>query len=366
MKVRRIISAIVALAVSFFLAGCEKSNANDTNFTRKVSSKADTQSEVTLVVDSDEHENDIAEITDSEKKSLADDTNSSFSSIPSDENSAYNHDGIEQLPQSIMDTVEYYESAYPNMHIGVGFYNLDGTKGYEYSTNMSNNMTFNSACTIKAAYALYVLQTAESQGTDIWSTFITYNPARHYDNGSGVIINNVDEIGQMYDWAQSDYCIGDLVYLLLSVSDNIAFNMLEDMFPIPGFYQYIAPLGGENDCQKWGRATIWQRKNEWVAINNYINGGNLYSETLRNALSGTDYAYFVWGMTGCYSYIQKSGWTDEDFDYPAAGDCGIINDQYILIVMTEDYSFGSGHIDAIIGIGASVEEFINQNGRIIF
>lgn len=352
MKVRRIISAIVALAVSFFLAGCEKSNANDTNFTRKVSSKADTQSEATLVVDSDDHANDIAKITDSEKEPLADDTNSSFTSIPSDEK-------IEHLPQSIMDTVEYYESVYPNMHIGVGLYSLDGTVGYEYSSNMPNNMTFNSACTVKASYALYVLQTAEWKKTDIWSTYIDYDPSRHYDSGSGVIINYIDQ-------DNLSYSIGDLVYLLLSVSDNIAFNMLTDYYPISGFYQYIIPLGGESDMLKWGRASIQQRKCEWVAINNYINGGNLYSETLRDDLSGTDYAYLVWGMTGCYSYIQKSGWTDEDFDYPAAGDCAIINDQYILIVMTEDYSYGSGHIDAIIGIGSTVEKFINQNGGIIF
>lgn len=262
---------------------------------------------------------------------------------------------ITHLPDSIMDSVEYWKSVYPSMTIGVGLYSLDGKKGYEYNAHTP----INSACTIKAAYALYVLQEAEKRGIDIWSTYITYEPRHSDEEGSGSI--------NLCGYYGEEYSIAELVSLLLSVSDNVAYNMLLEQFTLNDFYSYNYAIGGQSDWSKWGQASVIQRKNEWVQIWNYINSNSAYSEVLRNDLSGTQFAYFVEGMQNWHTYLQKSGWTEDTPYYPAAGEAAIIDDSYILIVLTQDYNdYTMGHIDVIQGIGGAVESYWNQNDGYIF
>ena len=259
--------------------------------------------------------------------------------------------GVVELPSSIMNEVRYWQNMYPSMTVAVGLYSLDGTKGYEYNAYQP----INSACTIKATYALYVLNTCEAENIDIWNETITYE-AKHKDSGTSTISD--------YGIIGSEYSIGELLQLLLGVSDNTAFSILEERFPIYGMYEFILPLGGENDWQKWGQASVIQRKNEWVAIYNYVNSGSRYSSTLREFLTNTSYSYLTQNMVKWHSYMQKSGWSDT-YEYPATNACAIIDDSYILIVMTEDYSIGDGHLDVVQDIGRVVEEFYDQfNGNI--
>lgn len=264
------------------------------------------------------------------------------------------NDTIRKLPDSIMSTVEYWKTIYPNMTIGVGLYSLDGTKGYEYNSKT----LINSACTIKAAYALYVLQECERRGIDIWSTYLTYQEWHSDTEGSGDI--------NLYGYYGAQYSIADLVSLLLQVSDNVAYNMLLDQFPLNDFYIYNSNIGGQNDWFKWGRATVEQRKNEWVAIGNYVNSDSWYSQVMREDLTGTQYAYFLQGMQNWHSYMQKSGWTEENPEYPAACEAAIIDDSYILIVLTEDYTDEMGHTDVLESIGGAVESFWYEKDGYIF
>ena len=278
-------------------------------------------------------------------------TTSTFES--SIEEHQYTNEGISKLPESIMSVVQYWQGIYPQMNIGVGIYSLDGKSGYEYNANTP----INGACTIKAAYAHYVLEECEKQNIDIWAeeNYMVFK-ARHNDpDGSGNI---------KYTAYGTQYSIGYLINLLLGVSDNVAFNMLEDRFPISSFYQYNTSIGGECDWLKWGRATVQQRKNEWIAIYNYINSGSKYSEILREDLTGTGFCYIAEGMYNWHNYLHKSGWTDENPDYPASGDCAIIDNEYLIIVMTEDWSAGTGRIDAIRGIAAATESYYYDNGGI--
>lgn len=263
------------------------------------------------------------------------------------------HYGIGDLPQSVLNTVKYWEEQYPGMTMAVGIYSLDGNAGYVYNPNIK----INSACTIKAPYALYVLKTCESQGIDIFSETISYEE-RHQDTGTSDI--------SLYGNYGDEYTISELIRLMLNVSDNTAYNMLLEKFPIVGMYDLIIPLGGQNDYNQWGTATIVQRKNEWVAIINYINSGSLYGSVLGNYLTGTAYSYLTDGMQGWHYYMQKSGWTDDQPDYPAANAVAVIDDNYLIVVMTEDYSTGIGHIDVVESIGGAVESFANSFGGNIF
>lgn len=260
---------------------------------------------------------------------------------------------IKELPEIIMQQVTYWKRMYPNMNIGVGLYSLDGKKGYEYNANQK----INGACTIKAAFAKYVLETCEKKGIDIWSTYITFE-SWHDNFGSGNII--------LYGRHGYKYSIGYLVNVLLTVSDNVAYNMLLDMFPLDEFYQYLKSIGGEDDGKQWGAATVAQRKNEWLDIYKYVNSGGKYSKTLRDDITNTLYAYIPQGMVTMHNYMHKSGWTEDSFDYPAAGDCCIIDDSYLLVVLTEDWSIGTGHINVIQYIGNAVERYYNTNNGNIF
>lgn len=264
------------------------------------------------------------------------------------------NDTIWNLPDSIMSTVKYFKTIYPNMTIGVGLYSLDGTNGYEYNSKT----LINSACTIKAAYALYVLQECERRGIDIWSTYLTYQEWHSDTDGSGDI--------NLYGYYGAKYSIAELVSLLLKVSDNVAYNMLLDEFSLNDFYAYNSAIGGQSDWSKWGTASVQQRKNEWVAIWNYVNSDSLYSQVLREDLTGTQYAYFLQGMQNWHSYMQKSGWTEETPEYPAACEAAIIDDSYILIVLTEDYTDEIGHTDVLESIGGAVESFWYEKDGYIF
>lgn len=344
MKSRKVVIIVITFLVVLFFIGCNSKNSKDSknNNTKNVVSKIE-----------DEDTTSISETTNSKAETTAESTAETEKQITS--NVEKETEKIAQLPDSIMETVEYWKSVYPNMTIGVGLYSLDGTTGYEYNASTP----INSACTIKATYALFVLQEAEKRGIDIWETYITYEPRHSDPEGSGDI--------NLYGYYGQEYSIAELVRLLLSVSDNVAYNMLLENFTLDDFYSYNYTIGGQSDWSKWGRASVEQRKCEWVEIWNYINSDSLYSEVLRNDLTGTDFAYFVQGMQNWHSYMQKSGWTEDTPYYPAAGEAAIIDDSFILIVLTEDYTdYKMGHIDVIQSIGGAVESYWDQNDGYIF
>ena len=350
MKSRKVVIIVITFLVVLFFIGCNSKNSNDSksNNTKNVVSKRE-----------DEDTTSISETTNSKAETTAETETTTESTAETEKQITSNvekeTEKIAQLPDSIMETVEYWKSVYPNMTIGVGLYSLDGTTGYEYNASTP----INSACTIKATYALFVLQDAEKRGIDIWETYITYEPRHSDPEGSGDI--------NLYGYYGQEYSIAELVRLLLSVSDNVAYNMLLEKFTLDDFYSYNYTIGGQSDWSKWGRASVEQRKCEWVEIWNYINSDSLYSEVLRNDLTGTDFAYFVQGMQNWHSYMQKSGWTEDTPYYPAAGEAAIIDDSFILIVLTEDYTdYKMGHIDVIQSIGGDVESYWDQNDGYIF
>ena len=177
------------------------------------------------------------------------------------------------------------------------------------------------------------------------------------------IFVSMDIVAPLYWWKEADtYKVGTT-----SNSCSTMHKIHAKEFTLDDFYSYNYTIGGQSDWSKWGRASVEQRKCEWVEIWNYINSDSLYSEVLRNDLTGTDFAYFVQGMQNWHSYMQKSGWTEDTPYYPAAGEAAIIDDSFILIVLTEDYTdYKMGHIDVIQSIGGAVETYWDQNDGYIF
>lgn len=243
----------------------------------------------------------------------------------------------------LTDAIEECQEKYPFIEIGMGVYGLDGSTLFEHNPNSC----ISGACTIKAPYAMFVLKRCEELGIDIYSETIVYTEDLRND-GSGIIKDSKDG---------TEYTIFECLRLLLSISDNTAYNMLTTRFPLGDFQTYLYGIGGQSNAYlQYGAPTVTERKNEWLEIYNYINSGSKYSETLRNMMSNTQYAYMVDGMSKWHSYLHKSGWCD-GLNYTSASDCGIIEDDYLLVILTADYSTGEAHTDVVNRLGLAAEQF---------
>lgn len=274
--------------------------------------------------------------------------------------------GIQDLPYSMQQYVDSCLKQYPGLHIGCGVFSLDGTCGYGYNLNEE----IYSACTIKAPYAMYVLKECQKQGLNIWQTKIMYTKDM-YNGGSGVIKDGP---------VNTEYSIGYLLSVLLKVSDNTAYNVLVSRFGLYGYQQYLNQIGGQNLYgSQYGRASAQQRLNEWVEIVKYINTGSAYAEVLKEDLSGSrtynwttgmmqidpngsQYCYLVEWMKHNHQYMHKSGWSWGD--YMSACDCAVIDNQYIIIMMTADYATGLSRTDILRGFGYTVEEYVDSIGGV--
>ena len=272
--------------------------------------------------------------------------------------------GIRDLPFAMQQYVDSCLSQYPGLHISCGVFSLDGTSGYGYNLNEE----IYSACTIKAPYAMYVLKECEKQGINVWQTKLKYTKDM-YNGGSGVIKDGP---------VNTEYSIGYLLSVLLKISDNTAYNVLVSRFGLWGYQNFLNEFGGQNLYgSQYGRASANQRKNEWVEIVKYIGSGSAYAQVLKDDLTGvraynpaigamqidpnkSQYCYLVEWMKHDHEYLHKSGWSWGD--YMSACDCAVIDNQYIIIMMTADYATGLSRTDILRGFGSVVESYVDQVG----
>lgn len=254
------------------------------------------------------------------------------------------------LPEDIMAEVERQMQKYPGMEVAVGLYSLNGNISYTY--NEYKEMA--AGCTVKAAYALYVLKTCEERGIDIWTYKLTYREGM-LNNGSG-------DIKTIHNYGD-ELTIGYLLEKLLRISDNTAYNILCSEFGLDGYQAFLYTIGGQNLYGvQYGIASVEQRKNEWFAIYDYVNSEAMYAQTLRNFITNSPYCYLCDGMADGHEYMHKSGWSDENMSYTCAADCAIVDNSYLLIVITQDYSTGIAHTDTVRSLGYVTEQYVYSNG----
>lgn len=242
--------------------------------------------------------------------------------------------------QNIENTVKKYEEIYPGIDIGCGVYLLDGTTVYEHNSQQ----LISGCCTIKAPYTMFVLDECERCGIDIYSQKLKYELV-HKNGGSGQI---------QYDPIGTEYTIDRLLYLLDYCSDNTAYNILCSRFTVHDFQSFLDTFGGQRLWgNQYGKCTVNNRRNEWLKINQYINENHKYSSELKRYLTGTLYCYIVQGMTNPHTYQHKSGWCYGN--YNGAGDCAIIDGQYLVVILTQDYQTLNAHENVVQGIARQVE-----------
>lgn len=119
-------------------------------------------------------------------------------------------------------------------------YSLDGSRAITYNCED----TYFSACTIKASYMLYCCL-AIDQGLASKNE-VMYYQEKYYHGGSGKIKNA--EYG-------TPYTLEELIGLALSVSDNIAYKMLNAYFGVDGYNKMMKTLGVER--LQLASYTVW-------------------------------------------------------------------------------------------------------------
>lgn len=244
----------------------------------------------------------------------------------------------------IMAAIQNEYENYSGIKIGVGVYSYpDFNPLFEYNPTQE----LAAGCTVKAPFACFVLKECEERQINIWSESITYSFSKHYNSGSGTI---------KYEAVSKDYTIAELISLMLSISDNIAYNMLLEKFPLDDYQDFLDEFDGQNlyEC-RYGVASVMQRKNEWQKVLEYCNNGK-YGEFLANSLSNTQYCYIAQGLSKEYPYMHKSGWADGK-SYTCAADCAVVYNTLIIII-THDYTTGDGHVDSVKRIAGSIEPVI--------
>lgn len=120
----------------------------------------------------------------------------------------------------------------------VGMTYVDLTTGKQISVNGTTE--FYSASTIKVPLAMMIADKVQS-GSLKWDDQLTFNEKEDYEDGTGIIINDI----------QPKYSLRTLQEYSITYSDNIAKNMLYDTF------------GGDVEAKKALYAHFLQKETEW-------------------------------------------------------------------------------------------------------
>lgn len=206
--------------------------------------------------------------------------------------------------------------------ISLAVWRKDGTRAISYNTNQ----TYFSACTIKIAYILNLCKIIDSGKVDP-DTLITYEK-KHYHKGSGKI---------KYSNYGTQYSVRTLINLCLSISDNVAYEMLSDYFGHTEYYEMIDSLG----CSSLKLKGIWAYNAKvrdyiiiWNEVYNYFESGASMAEDLKIACTNTDFNYGTETLADDIDYSHKSG---DNFGANAVyNDAGIVwtDNTYIYAVFT--------------------------------
>ncbi len=139
-------------------------------------------------------------------------------------------DKVLNIMEEIADTASEYNKT--------TVYYTDVEQKYFFAYNV--NLTHNTASTIKAPYAAYILQS----GADLSEVLVMEK--RHIFTGSGVLKNKE---------AGSKFTVSELIRYMITRSDNTAYAMLLERFGTQGFREYAKKLGVDFKLPSGGYTT---------------------------------------------------------------------------------------------------------------
>lgn len=235
--------------------------------------------------------------------------------------------------EKIKEMENILDSYAPNISLAV--YSLDGSKGLIYN----GKQQYFSACTIKIPWMLYLCKSID-EGKYSKDDILTYEE-KHYHGGSGTI---------RYNAYGSKYTVEELINLCLSISDNVAYEMLVQYVDRNDFYAYIDTL--ECDSLHVPSWSIWSSNSVvrdytriWKVVYEYFETDTDGAKILKKACTNTKFAYGVRTLVG-EDYSHKSG---DNFGANCAyNDAGIVwaENPYVYAVFTK--SEGTDYDESVV------------------
>lgn len=335
---RKIITFIIVLCMGFSLCACKKANLIDTSsvITNQTTSEAES---VPVALQSQTESNTSSAESQIPSKPLQAATPQMQTTgkevvVSGDLNDEQYTEKVNEL-QSILNSHNY--------NISLSVYSVDGSKGLDYNTETG----IFGACTVKAAYTLYVCKQMEN-GNGSLDTQITYDQ-KHYEYGTG---------DMQYSPFGTVFSMETALYKSMSISDNVGYMMSVDYFGRDGYNAWIGELGCESLKIK---PTVWSlktRANElvkiWCEIYNYFGTDTEYSRFLYDSCTNTAGNYATAALSDV-DYSHKQGHNSTG-DWLSLSDAGIVwkgDDSYIIAILTDapgPNSYSAGEFARIIDI----------------
>lgn len=211
-----------------------------------------------------------------------------------------------------------------NKNISIACWKTDGSMAITYNTNQ----TYFSACTIKMPVMLYCCKLID-EGKINKDTLLTYQE-KHYHKGSGKI---------RYQPYGTTYTIEYLINQGLSISDNVAYEIIIDYIGHKGFNGMLQELGCNSlIVPEW---SIWASNAQvndfvkvWSEVYKYFEEDTVGSRILKTACTNTPFNYGSQAIKE-YEYSHKSG---DNFGASCAyNDAGIIWSEtpYVYVIFTK-------------------------------
>lgn len=245
------------------------------------------------------------------------------------------------FPEEFVSNLESILDAY-SKNISLAVYSLDGSKAMVYN----GNQQYFSACTVKIPWMLYLCQEIDAGRVDK-DTVITYEE-KHYHKGSGSIRK-----GSYGD----TYTIEQLINLCLSISDNVAYEMLvQEVIDRNDFYKFLEQF--EFDRFQIPSYSIWCSNAIptdflmiWEGVYEYFKTETIGSQILKTACTNTKWNYGTATLQN-YDYSHKSG--DNWEPNAAHNDAGIVWAEtpylYAIFTKSEGNDYDERNIDAVMGL----------------
>ena len=227
-----------------------------------------------------------------------------------------------------------------NKKISLVVWRKDGSKALSYNTQQ----TYFSACTVKAGFMLSVCKLID-QGLADENAMMAYEE-KYYHRGSGRIRKNP---------YGAKYSLKTLVNLSLSISDNVAYKMLNAYFGRDEYNAYMDQLG----CPSLKSDGMWVYNANvrdyiiiWNEIYDYVLSDAKMAETFKIACTNTDFNYGTESLPEGIDYSHKSG---DNFGASAVyNDAGIVwhDNAYIYAVFTnsEGTSYDIKTVNSVMDI----------------
>ena len=183
-----------------------------------------------------------------------------------------------------------------NKNISLSCWRTDGSLAITYNTNQ----TYFSACTIKMPVMLYCCKLID-EGKINKDTLLTYQE-KHYHGGSGKI---------RYQKYGTQYTVEYLINQGLSISDNVAYEMIVDYIGHDGFNNMLKELGCDSlIVPNWSIWASYAKTNDfikvWNAVNEYFKTDTIGAKILKTACTNTPFNYGSKAIKE-YEYSHKSG-----------------------------------------------------------